>query len=297
MVAMNNFLFIINPFSGRGQKEKTEIKIASCCRRQHVECTVMHTEAPGHAAVLAKQHAGKFDAIIAVGGDGTVNEVARALVHTRTPMGIIPNGSGNGLARHLGIPMKTTEAIKTLFNSVPTLIDTFRINGNLGVNVAGIGFDGHIANRFGNHAQRGLSGYTQLVIADYFSYPEFSYQFTYEGEHHHGNGFIVSIANSSQFGNNAFIAPAASVTDGMLDFVSVRKIPIWRLPTAIARLFTRKLSAASYYSVQRLTDFNITCEEDISFHIDGESCSKAKEFSIQTDAASLLVLRPRNKTI
>jgi len=177
------FLFIINKYSGKGFQPQLEGKILDICRDFDVECTLEFTQAPGHATLLA-EHAlsDDFSAIVAVGGDGTTNEVAKGLIKSDIPLGIIPKGSGNGLARHLGIPLDVTKATQHIFRSELLSIDTFTVNNKLSLNVSGIGFDGHIANHFGRNGKRGLAGYTKIALEEYFRFKEFEALITVDGK-------------------------------------------------------------------------------------------------------------------
>ncbi len=292
MGAFQKLLFIINKHSGRGYQPRVEGKILDACARNNAECTLEFTQSPGHACELARHHAPQFDAVIAVGGDGTVNEVMQGLVHAQTPLGIIPKGSGNGLARHLGIPMKYTDAINTLFVSQPVLVDTFEVNGKTGINVAGIGFDGHVANLFGKGSRRGLLGYTKLVVRELTRFREVKAEVQTDGQHYNTHDFILAIANSSQYGNNAFIAPQASITDGMLNLIHVSRIPPVQTPAFLHRLFTRKLRNGRFYQSRECKHAHIILTKESPFHIDGEPCGHASTFHIRVSPGSLMLLVP-----
>ena len=144
-------------------------------------------------------------------------------------MGIVPRGSGNGLARHLGIPLKITDAVDQIFDSRILPMDVFKVNGKLSLNVSGIGFDGHITNLFGVKSTRGLIGYVMLTVQEFLKFKEFETEIFVHGNLIKRDAFIVAIANSSQYGNNARIAPSASVCDGLLHINIVKKIPLFRL--------------------------------------------------------------------
>src|SRR5258706_6336970 len=219
MTAIKRALFVINKYSGGKYRPEVEGRIISACKDLGIECDIEFTKSKGHAIELSGNAAAEnFDIVFAVGGDGTVNEVAQGLVGTETPMGILPKGSGNGLARHLGIPVDFKKALKILKHHSVLKMDTMRVNENLSVNVSGIGFDGHIANLFANKANRGLLGYTQLTMKEFFSFAEFPAKVKLDDEEiTTEHPFIIAIANSSQFGNNARIAPQASVTDQLID--------------------------------------------------------------------------------
>ncbi|MCX7638073.1 MAG: YegS/Rv2252/BmrU family lipid kinase [Cyclobacteriaceae bacterium] len=293
---MKKFLFIINKYSGRGYQPRVEGKILDACARNNTECTLEFTQKPGHARELARSGTDHFDTIVAVGGDGTVNEVASGLVNTSVPLGIIPKGSGNGLARHLGIPMKYDRAVNTLFESKPLLIDTFELNGRLGVNVAGIGFDGHVANLFGDRSVRGLWGYTRLVVREFLHYRETEVTVQTDKHEYTSCDFMLAIANSSQYGNNARIAPHASLTDQLLHIVHVAKPPAFYVPLFIEKLFTGSLRENKFYKSEVCQKACISLTRETPFHIDGEPCGRAASFNICIKPATLSVLAPlRNK--
>lgn len=293
MGEFKKLFFIINKFSGAGFRPKLEGKILDACERHNTECTLEFTTGRGHATELAKSAIGKFDAVIAVGGDGTVNEIAQCLIHSATPLGILPKGSGNGLARHLGIPMKLEAALTALFKSKPLHIDTFLLNERLSLNVSGIGFDGHVANLFKEDKKRGFWGYAKFVIKEYIRFAEFDAQLIHiDGPQHLEKSFIIAIANSSQYGNNARISPLASVTDNLLHLVCIKKIPLLKGVPFAFKLFTRSLPNTMFYSSIPLQNLLITTHQPVAFHIDGEPCGKASRFDIRISPHSLAVLVP-----
>lgn len=293
---MNEFkklLFIINKYSGKGFQPHVEGRILDACEKNDVECTIEFTKSRGHATELAKNGIGKYDAIIAVGGDGTVNEVAQGLVDSDQPMGIIPKGSGNGLARHLQIPLKLSRSVQTLFKSEIQTMDTFLLNGKLSVNVSGIGFDGHVANLFGKNKKRGFWGYAKLVIREYVRFKEFDTDFMYSNQAHtFKNNFIVAIANSSQYGNNARVSPQASVTDQLLHVARIKKVAFHRGFRFAFLMFTRKLRDNDLYESFTLKDGVITTAQPVAYHIDGEPCGTENEFCIVLKPSSLKILTP-----
>jgi YegS/Rv2252/BmrU family lipid kinase len=294
MTSIKRALFVINKYSGGKYRPEVEGRIISACKDLSIECSIEFTQSRGHAIELARNAASdKFDVVFAVGGDGTVNEVAQGLVGTATPMGILPKGSGNGLARHLGIPMNVKDALNVLKHHTILKMDTMLINKNLSVNVSGIGFDGHIANLFANKANRGLIGYTQLTLKEFFSFKEFVASVKIdEEEPTNVNSFIVALANSSQFGNNARISPQASVMDEFLDICFVKKVPISRAAGFASQMFTGNLDKSSLVKIKRGKKISIDLNEPVSFHVDGEAMFSAAHFEIEIQPASLSVLVP-----
>ncbi len=284
--------FIVNKYSGTGFKPEMDKVFHESCQTRGWDLSLEYTQGPGHATALAREAiAAGFGKIVAVGGDGTVNEVAQALVHTPVKMGIVPKGSGNGLARHLGIPLNAVDALSCLFTSKAVPIDTFRMNGKLSLNVSGIGFDGHIAELFGLEKERGFQGYTKLVLHEFMNFREFATEVTYDHQSMSRDVFVIAIANSSQYGNNARIAPAASVRDGLLNISLLKKVPPYRLDF-IYSFFSGTIDQSAYCETLQVRDAVIRLKAPMSFHIDGEPAGKADYFEISMMPASLNMLAP-----
>lgn len=286
-------LFIINKFSGGRYSPDVEGKIIQACERARVEGRLEFTRARSHATELAREAArdGSFSFVAAVGGDGTVNEVANGLVHSSTPMGIVPKGSGNGLARHLGISMEISRALDTLFASQVIAMDTFLLNGRLSLNVSGIGFDGHVANLFGNDRKRGLRGYAKVTLNQFMKFDEFEASIVTGQRTSSRRSFIIAIANSSQYGNNARIAPAASVCDELLHVCFLKKVPPYRLDFIYA-FFAGKIEASSYCEIVETKEMLIHLPKPVAFHIDGEPGGVSDKFEIALQPHSLQMLVP-----
>lgn len=289
-------LFIINRHSGTGYRDSLEGKIVSACEGKGLECSIEFTRKPGHGTTLAKMAVKKnYAAVFAVGGDGTVNEVAQGLLHSPVPLGIIPKGSGNGLARHLRIPLQIDRALQLLDLKRVVPIDTFTINGRLSLNVSGIGFDGFVAGQFGKDGKRGLAGYGKLVVTHFKRFKEFSSTLKTENETTEYKAFIISVANSSQFGNNAAIAPHASVCDNELDICIVKKMNVWEGLSFINKLFTHSLNRSKLMTHLKTKSISITTESEIPYHVDGEAVGSASSFDVVIDPSSLLVSIPEGQ--
>jgi diacylglycerol kinase (ATP) len=285
-------LFIVNQYAGTGYHPQVEGRMIDISEQHDVECSIEFTQHRGHATELAQEGVRQgFECVVAVGGDGTINEVARGLVNTATPMGIIPRGSGNGLSRHLGIPLKISDAIASLYNSSPVSVDTFLVNEKLSLNVSGIGFDGHIANLFGGKDRRGLAGYAKLTLKEFLQFREFEAEISIDGKSYQQKAFIIAIANSSQYGNNALIAPAASVCDQLLHINVVRKVPAYRLDVIYA-VFSGNLEKSSFCEITTGKSIRIKTNEPMAYHVDGEPCGHFSEFKIEVMPASLKVMVP-----
>lgn len=294
---MNNegkkVLFIVNKHAGTGYQEALEGRMVDTCAQYNAECTIEFTRARGHAIELAAQAKQLgFDLVVAVGGDGTINEVAQGALQSKLPMGIIPRGSGNGLARHLNIPLQIPAGLQVLFTGAPLAMDTFTVNGKLSLNVSGIGFDGQIANLFGGKTKRGLTGYIKLTLKEYFDYKEFPVSITFDDHTLSREVFILAIANSSQYGNNARIAPQASVCDQQLHITLLKKIPPYRLDFIYA-LFAGKLRKSLRCEMVTTSALHIKTPQPVSFHVDGEPCGSDHEFSIVLQPRALQVMVPK----
>jgi diacylglycerol kinase (ATP) len=292
---VNKVLFIVNKYAGRGYQPAVEGKIIDCCEKHDAECTIEFTQGRGHATELARKavEENQFQSVIAVGGDGTVNEVARGLLHSSVYMGIIPKGSGNGLARHLRIPMQVPQAVKSLFKSRSFAMDTFQLNGKLSLNVSGIGFDGHIANLFGKEKKRGLQGYAKHALKEFLQFKEFEAEIRIDQKKFVRSAFVIAIANSSQYGNNARIAPAASVCDGLLHINILKKVPPYRVDF-IYSFFNGTIARSVFCEILETDSLTVSVVEPVPYHIDGEPCGKANTFTIKLMPGSLKMLVPEN---
>lgn len=290
---VNKALFIVNKYSGTGYQPALEEKIISCCEQHDAECRIEFTQGRGHATQLAAEAvtSKEYSHVIAVGGDGTVNEVAQGLLHSPVTMGIIPKGSGNGLSRHLGIPMKVAEAVENIFTSTHVTMDTFLLNNKLSLNVSGIGFDGHIANLFGKEKKRGLQGYAKHALKEFIQFGEFEAEIIVDGKTLFKKAFVIAIANSSQYGNNARIAPAASVCDQILHINILKKVPPYRIDF-IYNFFRGTIDRSAFCEFIETKSFTIKLREPVAFHIDGEPCGQNDKFEIELLPASLNMLIP-----
>jgi YegS/Rv2252/BmrU family lipid kinase len=290
-------LFVINRHSGMGQFFAVEDRIHGVCKKNNTECIIEQTKYRAHAVTLARDAAADtYDYVVAVGGDGTINEVAQGLVGTGTAMGILPRGSGNGLARHLGIPAHLPDAIDTLFDNAIVRMDTLLINNRLSLNVSGIGFDGHIANLFADEKIRGLLGYARLAIVEMLKFKEFDSELTIDGKTISAKVFIVAFANSSQYGNNFRIAPYASVSDGLFDLTLIKKVSLRDLGF-IYSFWKGNLKKSELCDMLVAKEVTVKTSYAVPYHIDGEPCGVADTFTIVLQPSSLSVLVPKSNLI
>lgn len=284
---MSKILFIINPKAGTGQKDIVESAINKHLDHDHHEATILYTTHAGHAAEATREMAGKVDIIVAVGGDGTVNEVARSLVHTPTALGIIPAGSGNGLARHLRIPMEPAEAMQIINEAHIDNLDYGRINGEAFFCTCGVGFDAFISMKFAEAGKRGLYTYIEKTLQDGLSYRPEVYNIEIDGEDQTYEAFLIACANASQYGNNAYIAPFASTRDGLLDITILTPFTPLEAPQIIMQLFNRQLTKNSHVKIFRTKRLRITRQNDGPTHIDGDPKNMGKSLEVELIPAAL----------
>jgi diacylglycerol kinase (ATP) len=296
-------IVIINPASGTGHRsiEARGRARAAMAARAFVEMGVPHrielTERSGHGAELARKAIAEGASLVCGwGGDGTVNEIASALAQTEVPLGVIPGGSGNGLARELGISMQPARAIQQAVMGVDRWIDVGEIDGRLFVNVAGIGFDAHVARRFNESGKRrGFLAYITTSLSQLMTYRAESYAITLPNETISGEALMVVLANSAQYGNGARVAPRAQPDDGRLDLVVVKPSSplgnIWRA----RRLFDGQLEREKDVTFRRAETVTITNgHKPLWFHVDGEPVkgdSGALQVSIHPHALKVRVPR------
>ncbi len=240
-------LFVINPISGGRAKYNFPEKIDKYLDKTKFEYECVFTEYHGHGSVLAAEAIKNgADILVAVGGDGTINEVASEVDGTDKLMGIIPFGSGNGLARSLGIPVGDVQAIRRINNFHVSKIDTGTFNGKKFFNMAGVGFDAQISSRFAENIKRGLINYIKIVFSEVSNYDCQDYHLTIDGKEYEFKAFMISIANSSQYGNNAHISPFASLEDGLLDICIVKPFPLYIFPALALRMFRKNSHKSNY---------------------------------------------------
>lgn len=265
-------LFIVNPISGLGLGKELPEKIRKMSEYDHVDYDIVFTEYAGHARVIVEEAraAAKYTHIVAVGGDGTVNEVGGALCGSDIAFGVVSLGSGNGFARHLGYSIFMNRALKQVLTDRYAQIDVLEINGKHSLNVSGVGFDAEVAHEFNHLKLRGVLSYIYAAIKLWFRYPEKKYKITSAGKVMKVSCFILSFANSSQYGNNAYIAPHASVKDGLLDLCILKRPGLFEIMWFLLFFISSKLYKLSYYKEIQCTEAVI--EGDISrVHIDGDA--------------------------
>lgn len=244
-----------------------------------------------HARDVAREQAKFYDVIVAVGGDGTVNEVASAIAGTDTILGVIPYGSGNGLSRFLSVPMNAEGAIKGINAGRVVNIDAGQMNGRWFFNMAGMGFDAHISQVFANGStKRGFMGYLKSSIREISTYKSQIYQVDIDGVKYEREAFMLSIANSSQYGNNAHISPTASVQDGLLDICIIKPFPLYRFPEMGLRMLTKTSESTKYVEIIKGKNITITRSHPGPIHLDGEPREAGVDVNINVKPGALKII-------
>lgn len=292
-LSKSNILFIINPISGGKDKLKIPALIDNYLDRSKFNPNYCITEYVGHASEIAEEAAVKnFDVIVAVGGDGTINEIAAKVVQQQKILGIIPFGSGNGLARFLKIPINAASAVRVINNFHVEVIDSARFNDKFFFNMAGMGFDAHVSSVFAGNKSRGLAGYLKLGMKEILNYKPEKYQINIDGTQFYREAAVISIANSSQYGNNAHISPGASVKDGLLDICIIKKLPLYKLPLLAYEMFNAKTDHSDLVEIIRGRHIKIVRAGEGSIHIDGEPYLMGKKIEIVVNPLSLNIICP-----
>ena len=288
---MKNIAFIVNPVSGPKTKNRITKLIRELLNKELFSPTVVTTEYAGHATQLAQQFALEgYYAVIAVGGDGTINEVGKGLCGTNTALGIIPNGSGNGFARHLEISTRMNRAIEMLNNSEVISVDYCTVNDIPFFSTFGVGFDALVAQDFSN-TSRGLKGYIESILKDIFQYKPEQYHLQGEGIDLTTSAFLINFANASQWGYDACIAPKASLQDGWMDVAIVSEFPLIKAPELAWQLFTKSIDENHYMHTIRAKEIMLERENESSpVHIDGTPTQMAKDLHIKIVEDGLKVL-------
>ena len=285
-------LYIINPASGIGRQKDTEKIIRSEMDEQHWDSEIIISKKAGHAAQISREAAGQYDIVVAVGGDGTVNEVGRGLIGSSSALGIIPTGSGNGLARFLQMPFKVNKAIQVIQQNLIKEIDVIKLNNHYSLNVAGIGFDAFISHKFAEKKKRGPLTYMQLISKEFPKYKSATYQLNIDGENMEIEAFLISFANSSQYGNNFHIAPGASIDDGLIDVCLIRDFPKYSAPALLISLVDQSIDKSKYDKIVKARHISINHSKPLLGHVDGEPVKFGKDLQIEILPLSLKVAVP-----
>lgn len=291
MDSKTKIVFILNPHSGTQSKDGIVKVIESRLDTAKFDYEVRFTERAGHAVELAHGCvADAVDIVVAVGGDGTVNEVARTLVHTGTALGIIPCGSGNGLARHLRIPTSPAKAVELINRCNIEALDYGVVNDLPFFCTCGMGFDAFISLKFAGAGRRGPITYAENVLREGLKYkPE-----TYEVEDATGakkyKAFLIACANASQYGNNAYIAPNATMTDGLMDVVIMEPFTAFDAPQISIDMFNRTLDQNSKIKAFKAERIHIHRSEPGAIHYDGDPIMTGRDIDVHIERRGIRII-------
>jgi len=286
-----DIFFIVNPIAGAKSKTPIPHNIIKHIDKELFNPEIVFTNYSGHATELTKEllaRSAKY--IVAVGGDGTVNEVARAMLNTSARLGIIPTGSGNGLARHLNIPIGLIQAIEVINSKKETVIDSGNVNGRYFFCTAGVGFDAHIGKVFDQSPHRGFGSYIFTTVKEFANYQPLKYTITSNGYYEELEAFAITFANAAQYGNNAYISPEANISDGLLDICILKPFAKFHAAEIGYRLFTKTLHKSHYLKIIRAKEFTISRAKAGMLHVDGEPTLMGAEIFVNTLHKSLHVL-------
>ena len=286
------FRFIINPISGGKNKTLIPEKIRNLIQNENIDAEIIVSKNSDDTNYQAKDAVLKnFDAVIAVGGDGTINNIATQLINQKTALGIIPMGSGNGLSRALNIPFNLKKAIVKVLNGKIKKIDTGLINEIPFVNLAGVGFDAHVAGKFHSSVSRGLMNYVKITISEFNNYKPRTYTISYDGVERNISAFLITVNNGTQFGNNAYTAPNALLDDGLLNVMIIHKCSWYNIPSLAIRLFTKTI--AKHPNVESFSTKSISIKraENELVNIDGEPFQMSTDLIISLNKLSLSIIK------
>ena len=288
---MRTILFIINPKSGTDKKLYVRQIIGKKIDVSKFSYQVRYTEYAGHAEVLAREAVEKgTDIVVAVGGDGTVNEVARALIHTQTALGIIPCGSGNGLARHLQLPMDPEGAIQMINEACIKSLDYGTMNNLPFFCTCGMGFDAFVSMKFANSGKRGLLSYIENTLRETLTYKPDTYTLTLDDQQIEQRAFVIACANASQYGNNAFIAPAATMSDGLMDITVLEPFSAIEAPQLALQLFNGTLTTNSRVKTFKARKAHIKRLSKAPVHVDGDPLITDPEIDVEIHPKGILMV-------
>lgn len=276
-------LFIVNPISGQGDKTRIVSRLSKR------NCRVVYTEYAGHAEKLARE--ADEDIVVAVGGDGTVNEVARGLIGTGKTLGIIPRGSGDGLALHLGLSHDITRNIRTIEAGKTRILDAATINGRYFFSVCGVGLDAIISERFAKSGRRGLASYIEQAIHSWKGHKVERYEIDLDGQKFEHDAVMVTVGNSDQWGHGARVTPLADSSDGILDITVVEDFKDVDIPMLAYRLMTGTVNLAPNIHCYKGKNIRITREAPGPAHADGDwfEADRTLDIAIQEHALKVIV--------
>ena len=287
----NKALFILNPYAGI---PPVKFIISEELKRRRDKLSYYKSLSIDESGTLIRQNFDKYDVFVAAGGDGTVHTVAAQIVGTGKRLGVLPIGSGNGFAKELGFRPNIRSLLKDIEKNECFDVDVININNGLCLNVAGVGLDSFVAHSFDKLKARGFWSYVGVTMINFIRLRPFHAEIKIPGEKTISEDlFVLTVANTRQFGNNAFIAPDAIPNDGMLDIVMIKPFPKMLFPIFIYRLFAKRMNRSKYFSHIKTSKMVTISTDETRFHIDGEPVTISGEVKIEIRKNALKVLKTR----
>lgn len=284
-------LFAINPVAGTRRKHRIPDKINRFLDTSRYEYEIIYTQGRGHATEIAAQAASDgYDALAIAGGDGSVNEAAQGLLGTETALAILPFGSGNGLARHLGYSSWVKSTLDVINSFHESRVDVGKVNGKYFFSLVGIGFDAFVAKIFDRVKGRGFTTYAMASAAGLMRFKDFEYKLETDTKMLEGKAFMIDIFNANQYGYNVKGAPDASVLDGQFHVVLVESYPRWRAPRLLYQLFTEQAAKSPYIRTFKARKIHVQATDRAYLQVDGEAKGKARDFNIELEPGALKML-------
>lgn len=296
MNGKKRIIFVVNPISGTQSKKVVLNLLETKIDKEKYEFEIIKTERAGHAIEIAARAASEgVDMVVAIGGDGTINEIARSLIHTDTALGIIPCGSGNGLARHLQIPLDAKGAIEVINKGFIDCIDYGRINEHMFFCTCGVGFDAFVSLKFSKSGKRGLLTYLENTLHESLNYEPDTYEIESEDGNMRYKAFLIACANASQYGNNAYIAPQASLNDGLMDVTILEPFTVLDVPTLAFQLFNRTIDQNSRIKTFKCKQVHIRRSKKGVLHYDGDPVMSGENIDVEIIEGGLKVIIPESR--
>ena len=284
-------VFILNPISGTNSKAGIPKLIEKTINKDLFDYEIIPTEYAGHASKIATEAKEQgVNVVVAVGGDGTVNEVARAIVHSDTALGIIPCGSGNGLARHLLLPMNIRKAIEVINKCEIHDLDYGIINGYPFFCTCGMGFDAFVSMKFAESGKRGPISYVENVLHEGLKYKPETYEIQDENGTTRYRAFLISCANASQYGNNAYIAPQASMSDGLMDVIIMEPFDMLDAPQISIDMFNKTLNKNSKIKTFKCKKLHIHRSKSGVIHYDGDPVMSGEDIDVELQEKGIKII-------
>lgn len=289
----NSILFLVNQKAGKGLPNHFEVTLKSIIDQAKVRYELAYSKHADHFTELAKNGIKKgFNKIVVVGGDGSINEVFRQLVGTKVKLGVLPFGSGNGLARHLKIPLDLPKALQVILNGNTKQIDSGRIYKIPFLSIAGTGFDARIARDFEQSKSRGFNSYFRLVLKHFFNYKSETYHLEIDDRKLTQKAFMINFANSNQFGYDFQIAPQAVIDDGFIDICILTKPPLFMIPFTALKFIRKRIHSSKYYQSFKAKKIKLKGNSELPVNIDGEYHQSTSEITIEVLPKSIEIIVP-----